>query len=64
MALRPKAQPLAGAHRKLVLQREISRLLSPLAIPVIGIVLRWVLGYRIEDIRYFWRNDLRFLEQF
>jgi len=38
-------------HRKLVLQREISRLLSPLAIPLIGIVLRWALGYRIEDLR-------------
>ena len=23
-----------------------------------------MLRYRIEDIRYFWRNDLRFLEQF
>jgi len=23
-----------------------------------------MLRYRIEDIRYFWRNDVRFLEQF
>jgi phenylalanyl-tRNA synthetase alpha chain len=23
-----------------------------------------MLRFRIEDIRYFWRNDLRFLEQF
>jgi phenylalanyl-tRNA synthetase alpha chain len=23
-----------------------------------------MLLHRIEDIRYFWRNDLRFLEQF
>jgi phenylalanyl-tRNA synthetase alpha chain len=23
-----------------------------------------MLRYRIEDIRYFWANDLRFLEQF
>jgi phenylalanyl-tRNA synthetase alpha subunit len=23
-----------------------------------------MLRYKIDDIRYFWRNDLRFLEQF
>jgi phenylalanyl-tRNA synthetase alpha chain len=23
-----------------------------------------MLFHRIEDIRYFWKNDLRFLEQF
>jgi hypothetical protein len=48
----------------LVLQREVSRLLSPLAIPLIGIVLRWVLGYRIENLRDFRREYRRIcLEQ-
>jgi hypothetical protein len=56
--LRPKAPVLASVHRKLVLQREISRLLSPLAIPVIWIALRCVLGYRIEDLRGF-RHEYR-----
>jgi len=51
VALRPIDPLPAGTCRKLVLQREISRLLSPLAIPLIGIVLRWVLGYRVEDLR-------------
>jgi hypothetical protein len=46
-------------QRKLVLRREISRLLSPLTIPAMGIVLRWVLGYRIEDIRGFRREYRR-----
>ena len=56
MALRPIAPLAAGARRRLVLQREISRLLSPLAIPLIGIALRWVLGYRIEGLRNFRRE--------
>jgi 1-acyl-sn-glycerol-3-phosphate acyltransferase len=56
--LRPIAPLPARAHRKLVLQREISRLLSPLAIPLIGIVLRWALGYRIENLREF-RSEYR-----
>jgi len=51
VALRPIAPLPASARRKLVLQREVSRLLSPLAIPLIGITLRWVLGYRIENLR-------------
>jgi len=51
VALRPIDPLPAGTCRKLVLQREISRLLSPLAIPLIGIVLRWVLGYRVQDLR-------------
>ena len=59
MTFRSKAPPLAGVHRKLVLQREISRLLSPLAIPLIGIVLRWVLGYRIENLQDFRREYRR-----
>lgn len=41
------------------MQREISRLLSPLAIPLIGIGLRWVLGYRIEGLRDFRREYRR-----
>jgi len=59
VALRPKAPLLAGVHRKLVLQREISRLMSPLTIPAIGFVLRWVLGYRIENLRDFRREYRR-----
>jgi hypothetical protein len=42
-----------------VLQREIARLLSPLAVPLIGIALRWVLGYRIEGLRDFRREYRR-----
>lgn len=64
MELRPIAPLPAGARRKLVLQREISRLLSPLAIPLIGIALRWVLGYQIENLRDFRREYRRiFLER-
>jgi hypothetical protein len=43
----------------LVLQREISRLVSPLVIPVIWIALRCVLGYRIEELRGFRREYRR-----
>ena len=59
MALRPIAPLPAGARQKLVLQREISRLLSPLAIPIMGIALRCVLGYRIENLRGFRREYRR-----
>lgn len=51
MALRPIAPLPAGARRRLALQREFSRLLSPLAVPLIGFALRWVFGYRVEDLR-------------
>jgi len=50
---RPKPPLPPSARRKLALQREVSRLLSPLSIPLIGIALRWVLGYRIENLRDF-----------
>jgi 1-acyl-sn-glycerol-3-phosphate acyltransferase len=59
VALRSVAPLSAGVHRKLVLQREISRLLSPLAVPVIEIALRCVLGYRIENLRSFRREYRR-----
>ena len=59
MALRPIAPLPAGARQKLVLQREISRLLSPLSIPVMSIALRCVLGYRIENLRAFRREYRR-----
>jgi 1-acyl-sn-glycerol-3-phosphate acyltransferase len=59
VAFRPIAPLPAGTRRKLVLRREISRLLSPLTIPLIGIVLRWLLGYRIEDLRDFRREYRR-----
>jgi 1-acyl-sn-glycerol-3-phosphate acyltransferase len=59
VALRPIAPLPAGARRRLVLQREVSRLLSPLAIPVIGFALRWVLGYHIEGLRDFRREYRR-----
>jgi len=59
VALRPKASLLAGVHRKLVLQREISRLLSPLAVLVIQVALRCVLGYQIENLRSFRREYRR-----
>jgi hypothetical protein len=49
---------LPGTRRKLVLQREVSRLLSPLAIPIIGIVLRCILGYRYENLQSF-RSEYR-----
>ncbi len=29
-----------------------------------GTERQWMLRYRIDDIRYFWANDIRFLEQF
>jgi len=51
VVLLPITPLLAGVHRRFVLQREISRLLSPLAVPVIGIALRFVLGYRIENLQ-------------
>ncbi len=38
-----------------MLQREIARLLSPVTVPIIGIALRWALGYRIENLRNFRR---------
>ncbi len=59
MALRPVAPLPAGVHRKLVLQREISRLLSPLAVSVIEIALRYVLRYRIDNLRSFRREYRR-----
>ena len=59
MALQPTAPLLAGVHRKLVLQREISRLLSPLATLVAGFALRCVLGYHIENLREFRREYRR-----
>ena len=51
MVLRPIAPLPVGERQKLVLQREVSRLLSPLAILVIGIASRYVFGYRIENLR-------------
>ena len=51
MAQRPSAPISASARRKLILQREVSRLLSPLTIPLIGFALHFVLGYRIENLR-------------
>ncbi len=51
MALRPIAPLSAAVRRKLALQREISRLLSPLTIPLVGIALCGVLRYRIENLR-------------
>jgi len=59
VALQPTAPLLAGVHRKLVLQREISRLLSPLATLVAGFGLRYVLGYHIENLRGFRREYRR-----
>ena len=56
MELRPLASLPAGVHRKLVLQREISRLLSPVIVSVIEIALRFVLGYRIDTLRSFRRE--------
>lgn len=56
MALHPTTPLLGGVQRKLVLQREISRLLSPLVIFATGIALRCVLGYRIEGLRGFRRE--------
>jgi len=35
----------------LALQREISRLLSPITLPLIAVVLRFGLGYRIEGLQ-------------
>jgi len=55
VALRPVAPLPAGVHRRLVLQREISRLFSPLATSVIEAALRYALGYRIENLRSFRR---------
>ena len=59
MVLQPATPLLVGVHRRLVLQREISRLLSPLAILATGIVLRCVLGYHIENLREFRREYRR-----
>ena len=59
MSLRPISPLPARARRRLVLQREISRLLSPLAVPLIAIALRWVLRYRIEGLRDFRREYRR-----
>jgi 1-acyl-sn-glycerol-3-phosphate acyltransferase len=56
VALRPVAPLPAAVHRKLVLQREISRVLSPLATSVIETVLRFALGYRIENLQGFRRE--------
>jgi len=55
---RPVAPLPAAVHRKLVLQREISRVLSPLATSVIETALRFALGYRIENLHGF-RRDYR-----
>jgi len=60
VVLLPITPLLAGVQRRLVLQREISRLLSPLAVLVIGIALRFVLGYQIENLQGFRREYRRF----
>lgn len=51
MALRPIAPLSPGARRRLALQREISRLLSPITLPLVWFVLRIGLGYRIEGLK-------------
>jgi 1-acyl-sn-glycerol-3-phosphate acyltransferase len=38
-------------RRKLALQREVSRVMSPIAFPLIALGLRFALGYRIEGLR-------------
>jgi hypothetical protein len=37
-------------RRELKIQREITRLLSPIALPVVALVLRYGFGYRIEGL--------------
>lgn len=48
MALRPIAPLPPGPRRRLALQREVSRLLSPITLPLTALVLRFGFGYRIE----------------
>jgi 1-acyl-sn-glycerol-3-phosphate acyltransferase len=59
VALRPIAPLPAGVRRRLVVQREVSRLLSPLTIPVSNLVLRYGLGYRVEKLQDFRREYRR-----
>jgi len=56
VALESVAPLPAGVHRKLVVQREISRLLSPLTTSFVAAALRCAFGYRIEDLRGFRRE--------
>jgi 1-acyl-sn-glycerol-3-phosphate acyltransferase len=51
VALRPIAPLSPGTRRRLALQREVSRLLSPITLPLVAVVLRFGLGYRIEDLK-------------
>ena len=51
MALRPIAPLSPGLRRRLALQREVSRLLSPITLPLVAVVLRFGLGYRIEGLK-------------
>lgn len=41
------------------LQREVGRLMAPLWIPLVGLYLRWVSGYRIEGVRELRREFAR-----
>jgi hypothetical protein len=55
----PSAELERGPRLHLAVQREIARLLSPVSFLVIWIVLRLVLGYRIEnlaEVRRTYRN--------
>jgi hypothetical protein len=47
----PVAIAAIGTRRRLVVQREVSRLLAPLAVPLIAFALRFGLGYRVLHIR-------------
>lgn len=51
MASSPIAPIEPAERRKLALQRGVARLMSPLAFPLIAVVLRFGLGYRIDGLR-------------
>ena len=58
MASRPIAPLDRAERRRLVVQREVARLLSPIACLLVAITLRFGLGYRVEGLRDL-RRDYR-----
>lgn len=59
MASAPIAPITDGERRRLIVQREVTRLLSPLAFPLVLLALRFGLGYRIEGHRALRRSYRR-----
>ncbi len=64
MALRPIAPLPPSPRRRLALQREVVRWLSPITLPLIAVALRFGFGYRIEGVQELRREYRRIcLEQ-